>query len=399
MAVALLMAGLVIASFVRLISTDAGITTDGRVVARIELTVARWGEENRRVQQQLAGTPQAATSIVVNRMTYSVMWDALLRRVRAIPGVTRATMVSGLPLVGRAVPRAVWLADGPPTVDNKAHDVLQLAVDADYFRILGIPLRRGRLFASVDGPADPPKIIVNETAAHVLWPHQDALGRRLRSKDRGGVEELLEVIGVVGDTRYSDLASLPEPQVFWSSLQDPPSRPLLLIAAEHVGPMIEQGVRRAARDTGVTACEVRPYGAVAAQSVAGRRVVTTLMAVIAFGILLLTVAGVYGAVAQAAAQRSREMAIRASCGAGPTALVAELMRRHFLLACLGSAAGVGFGLAVARLLRASLVPSLSVEAAATWVALTTPLLVVVLVGSVPTLRLVQGDLATRLRDE
>lgn len=398
-ATSLLLASLATTSFVRLYTTDAGFATRGRIVARLDQTVLRWREEHQKLQQQMAGAPQPVSAIVITRMTDKVIWDDVLARVRAIPGVRQATIVSAVPFVDQVVPTGVWRADDAEGTGGRRYEALELAVGTDYFRILGIPLRRGRLFSATDGPADPAVVVVNETAARLLWPYADPIGQRLRSRNRPSRDDVVEVIGVVADTRHSDMASLPEPQVFWSTLQNPSGRPLLLIAASGSGPGLELQIRRAARAVGLTAHDIRPYEAIVAQSLAGRRVVAILMTVVAVGVLLLTLAGVYGAVAQAAAQRSREMAIRAVLGAAPRRLVADLMRWHVALAALGIGAGVGLGLALARIARASLVPSLNIDAAAIWVGVMAPLLTVILAGGLPALRLARGELIGRLREE
>ena len=398
-ATSLLVACVAVTSFIRLYTTDGGFATQGRVVARLDLTTPRWREEHEKLKQRLASTSQPVPSELASMMTYAVLWDDFLARVLAIPEVHQATIADAVPLADPVLPTGVWRADAPEGGGGQRFDVLELAVGSDYFRILGIPLRRGRLFATTDGPTEPAVVVVNEAAARLLWPVGDPIGRRLRSRNRTGRLEDVEVVGVIGDTRHSSLASLPEPQVFWSIRQDFVARALLLCTVDGAGQGVEQQIRGAARAVGLTAYDIRPYEGIVSRSTAGSRVIAILMSVVAGGVLLLTVTGVYGAVAQSVARRSREMAIRAAVGAASATLTAHMMRWHVMLAALGVAAGVGFGWTLIQTARASVMPGLNIEPVAVWVGVLVPLVTVLLAGGIPAWRMARGELLGRLRDE
>ena len=278
----------------------------------------------------------------------------LLSRLRGVPGVASAGIVDRLPVADRESVSRLALEDTPALRPEAQPTIARTAIDGDYLAALKIPLRRGRVFSGSELSDASPVALVNEEAARRFWPGDDPIGARLALDAVAGEEVWLNVVGVVGNVRNSDVDQGSLPQVFVpASLR--PSREIVVVV-KAVGPSALQLVPAIrAQVTGIDPDQpihdVGLMSQVLFDDLAGSYVLTALLTAIATIALCLAAAGVYGLVSSSVAQRRREIGVRMALGARPGVVVRMLVAAGAkpvaagglvgLLAAIGLAVGIG----------------------------------------------------------
>ena len=282
---------------------------------------------------------------------------ALLRRFRAVAGVTSAGITNALPLGFSEM--LVGVAGSPMSAEGAAFRTSVRFVSAGYVEALGIPLRRGRLFDERDRDGSAPVAIVDELLARRLWEDGRDLGMPVWTHLTG--KEPVEVVGVVDTVRASSLEADPRPTLYLPFLQAPPevtttsgrSMTYVLRTAGE-GSAVAGEVRRIVRETD----DRQPVAGMAemedivARSMRSRTVSTMILVAFASVAVFLAIAGVHGVVAQSVAQRRRELGIRAALGATPL----QLLR----LASSQTLRAAGVGILLGLIATAALLGRLSV---------------------------------------
>ena len=268
-------------------------------------------------------------------------------RVRSLPGVTAAGVSSRLPLSGEGGNNLILLegVEGPilerPLADYRS-------VNADYFRVMGIPLRQGRIFDDADRKRG--EALVSELTAQRFWPGQNPIGKRFKIGDPNN--PLIDVIGVVGDVRKG-LQKPPGPTVYipyWRRGRED----MALVVRTAIDPAaIATAVRREIQklDAALPVPQFQTMQQMVSQSVAERRFQLTLVLLFAGVALALASLGIYGVVSYSVAQRRGEMGIRMALGATPSDLRALVLRQGLAPVLAGLACGLAGAIAVGRVLR------------------------------------------------
>jgi putative ABC transport system permease protein len=283
-------------------------------------------------------------------------YDAqVFARLLATPGIESVAMTSSLPLKDfdrwgfhvRDRPAAHVSED--PSADN-------YAVSPDYFRVMRIPLKRGRLFNAQDA-ADAPKVaLISEDCAREMFPNRDPIGKQIQLGGRDDSKPWIAIVGIVGDVRPHGLDTALNIAAYVPQAQNM-SFGFSLVARTTTDPRgLERAVRAAflAVDPTQPVSEVRPLDDYLASSLAERRFTLALLAL--FGGLALTLAavGIYGVVSFAVTSRTREMGIRMALGAERRDVLAMVLRQAGVLAGAGLAAGCAASLALTRFMAALL---------------------------------------------
>lgn len=321
----LVSAGLLVRSFVRLTSIDPGYRTSGLVATHIVMPRARYG-------------PPAAKKQFIGD---------LVDRVRTIPGVTRASAVSVLPMSPVGVE-----FDLPFTIDGLAATspaerprARYRAVMPDYFQTLGIQLRKGRVFDRFDGRENGPKVtIVNESTVRRYFSHVDPLGKIVRMPMAGD----LEIVGVVADIRHDGLEASAEAEVFVPYFQFPLSEMQIVMATDREAGTIARLVKAelAALDPQMPIARVSSIEELVSASIAQRRFNMTLLVALALCAALLAAVGVYGVVSYSVTRRTAEIGVRMALGADADRTFRLVVFGALKVVLLGVALGlVGAGVA------------------------------------------------------
>ncbi len=370
-------AGLLIRSFLRLQEVDTGFRADGVLTMRIALPEQKYSKPE---QTQL-------------------FYRELLTKVRALPGVDAAGATSGLPLGGtgwsgtvNVDTRAVQPQDASPEADQRP-------VEPGYFEALGIPLLRGRLFDNRDIATAAPVAIIDETMAQTYWPHEDAIGKRIRA----GGGNWRSIVGVVHHVRYRTLESPSRVEVYWPYDQTPfPLGSMSLAIHTTSDPRMLAGVVQRlvlSQDPDQPVFRIRTMDELVSESMARRRLSMVLLGIFAGVALALAAVGIYGIMSYTVAQRSHEVGIRMALGAGSTEVMRLVLGQSIWLTLGGIVAGLAGSLFLTNFL-SSLLFNVKATDPMTFAVVALILMAVALLASfVPAYRATTVDPVNALRQE
>ena len=283
-------------------------------------------------------------------------YERVLAEARALPGVQSAAFTSGLPMVVTGLITGVEVP-GFDLGNTRTDGVSHRWVTPDYFRTMGIPLRRGRDVEDTDTRDRPWVAVVSESFVARYWRGQDPIGKTFRHR---GAERT--VVGVVGEVKVRGLERNSEPQLYlpaqqiadaWPAVFDP--KDLVLRhsgSAEALVSAIRQIVRRADPEQPVS--DVRTLDEVLAGDVAPRRAQLQVLGSLAIVAVLLSGVGIYGLLAYTVAQRSHEIGVRLALGAKPARVGRMIVGDGMRLAIIGTVPGVVGAYSAARGLSALL---------------------------------------------
>jgi predicted permease len=296
--------------------------------------------------------------------------------------------IEGRPLPpGASAPRVVWRV-----------------VAGDYLGAMGMRVVQGRALGAADDSAATRAVVITDVTAHRFWPGESPIGRRIRAGNATR-RQWATVVGVVRAVHSAGLDAEPGNELFVAMAQRPQSQLHLVVRAARDGsraaaelmPALRAQVR--AVDPTATISAVRSLDALVDASVAGRRAVMALLVAFAGLGLTLGMVGVYGVVAYATEQRTREIGIRTALGARPATVVALVLGHGARLAAAGVALGLLGALAASRALGA-LVYGVSTTDPLTYASLALLVVAVTLAASwVPARRAATGDPLAALRSE
>jgi putative ABC transport system permease protein len=374
----LVSAGLLIRSFVRLTAVDPGYRTSGIVATHVVLPRTRYQP------------PAAKRQFIAD----------LVERVRRIPGVTRASAVSVLPMSAVGVE-----FDLPFTVDGLSASspserprAAYRAVMPDYFQTMGIRLLRGRTFDSFDGRENGARVaIVNESVVRRYFGSVDPLGKLVRMPMAGD----LHIVGIVTDIRHAGLDATAEAEVFVPYFQFPLSEMQIVVATDLDAGSVARRVKAevAALDPRLPIARVSSIEDLVSASIAQRRFNMTLLAALALCAALLAAVGVYGVVTYAVTRRTPEIGVRMALGADAGRTFRLVVVGALRVVLVGMVLGLAGAAAAGRSLQNLLfgVPPLD---ALTFIASGIAIMSVGLVAaSVPALRAARIDPVAALRQD
>ena len=277
----------------------------------------------------------------------------MTRRWRGIPGIIAVTPVLIPPLVGANVFLGKLDLEGQSAAERAANPVIPIETGGeDYFRVFGIPLRRGRGFVDADRENAPLVAVVSESVARRLWPNEDPIGKRIGYWGADTTRNTWRtVIGVAGDVHLRTLRQA-TPTVYVPWRQADFWQGEFAVRTSGTLASVLPAMRRALRatDPELNLWYAKSMDELLAAPLAQPRMGALLMSGFGAAALLLAALGLYGLMASVVRERTRELGIRMALGAAPETLRREVLRHALVVSGAGGAVGVLVALAASRLL-------------------------------------------------
>jgi putative ABC transport system permease protein len=342
-------AGLMIRSVQKLAALDPGF--DPASVLTLRISVA------------LGNTPNASPAASPVGPAVSAL--SVLERVRAVPGVAAASLVSDVPLSGEGA-ASFYSAEGQAaTTAENAPRAYVHRVTPDFFATMRIPIKAGRTFFDSEMSRDANAVIVSERVVSRFWPGQDPIGKRIKIGSLTSNNPWLNIVGVVGETKYRALPENPtaDPDLYFPHLDR--SRQNAFVIRTSVPPSsVVPAVRAAIRsvDPTIPVFSVAPMAELVGQLTAPSRFTMWLMGVFAASALMLAVVGIYGVMSYLVTQRTREIGIRLALGADGGDILRLIVGNGARLIGAGVAIGVAASIALQRLVSTLLFGVTAVDA-------------------------------------
>jgi predicted permease len=332
-------AGLMIRTLTTVLHMDAGFTSDNLLVTRVSIPVT-----NTRRDGILA------------------VWREMRRQLAAIPGIEAASLsVSSVPMTGDFSTLPFWL-DGQarPTTPAAMKWALSYIVEADYQRVMRIPVRRGRFLTPDDDERASPVVVIDDRFARRYYQDQDPIGRRIHIDLLNITAEIVGVVGHVKQWGLDETAASPYQEQCYLSIFQLPDHVLPLAAGDIAavfrtvdGPLAEVGpIRRALEGVNrqLVLYREQAMSSVMADRLSRRRFTMIVLAVFAALALLMACVGIYGVMSHLVGARSHEIAIRLALGAGQWTVVRDVLRDGAKMTIAGVAVGLSAALSFTRLI-------------------------------------------------
>ena len=291
----------------------------------------------------------------------SPLYADVFDRLRAIPGVEDVAAANAVPLDG-GLPDGLFAVLAPNEIPNDTEDVRALfrqkdklgtadycAVSPAYFRALGIPLVRGRLFEDRDAPGAPHAALISESLARSRWPGTDPIGASVEFGNMDGDIRPLTIVGIVGDTREYGVEQPPRPTLYVNLMQRPRFSVTVVMRSAADPRSIISAARGVLREVAPDVPpRFRTFAQIYAASLGARRFNLTLVAVFAGTALALAIAGIYGVMSYTVTQRRQEIGVRVALGATPGQVFRIILGQGLTTTAIGVALGIVAALGLTR---------------------------------------------------
>jgi predicted permease len=384
--VLMIAAGLLLRSFVRLMDVNPGFDSSHVLLARIWLPVPNNPDRD-------PYRPPAKRAAFVKEV---------LRRTSALPGVQYAAIGGGggVPLLDQNRP-GVFTIEDQPNIDANRPRTKFSSVSADYFRVLGTPLIRGRFFGTGDDEQAPRVALIDEALAHRFFFNTDPIGRRIKPGPRESNAPWMTITGVVGNIKTDGFDQPDQPHLYVPILQNPGYAMAVYVRTEGNPASLTQPLRQQVQavDPNLPLFGEQTMDDLVSASLAQRRFAMRVVGL--FGVLALFLAGIgiYGVMAYSVNQRTREIGIRLALGASTGAILRWLLQQGMRLTLIGVGLGLLGALTLTRLLR-GLLFGIAPTDVVTYASLTLLLAVVALLACyIPARRATKVDPLVALRYE
>jgi putative ABC transport system permease protein len=327
-------AGLLVRSFIRLLQVDPGFTPDNV----LSLQVFIWDKYQ---------TPERRTAF----------FDEAFTRLSSLPGVQAVGAVTALPFNNEDTidVATTFTIDGAPAEPGRQLTAYSTVASIDYFKVMSIPLARGRPFNEFDRAGSPPVVLINEAMSRRYWPDEDPVGKKITVGSFGRPMSR-EIIGVVGDVRHTGLDSNPRPEFFVPHLQNPFGGMAIVVRAtsdpDQLLTAAKDQIRAINKDQPFYS--INTMDALLTKSLGERRFNLLLLCAFATIALLLAGVGIYGLISFSISQRTHEIGVRMALGAKTRDITRMVLGEGIALALIGVGVGIVGALLLTRFLKSFL---------------------------------------------
>ena len=322
-------AGLMIRSFGSLRVVNPGFDARNVLTARVTVPSRRYPDEAKRI----------------------AFFANLVARLSAIPGVESAGAVSYLPLAGTGAGTGFTIVGQPAPLPGQGPTADVSVCDDGYFRALRVPLLRGRVFSGREMREKSNVVVINDALARRYFPSENPLGKSLVIA-MTDLDVPTEIIGIVGNVKFSDFATDARPTTYWPHPQLAYSAMTLTVRTTSgpaaFAPLVEREVRALDKDQPVA--DVRTMDQWVARTLSQARFSSTLLTIFAGLALTLAAIGIYGVMSYSVSQRTSEIGIRLALGAEAGDILGMIVGHAIRLVAIGLALGVALALALSRTL-------------------------------------------------
>jgi putative ABC transport system permease protein len=327
-------AGLLFRSLVGLQNVDPGLDARNVLNFRVTLPNQRYKESQKKIDFFV----QAA------------------EKLGRLPGVRSASAISYLPFNGLAAGTDVWIFGRPPARPGEALSATIRTVLPGYFETMGIPLKRGRDFTAADDVESTPyRFIVNETFVRRFLRDEEPIGKPI-SAWMDKENPFGEIVGVVGDVKERTLDNEPEPTVYYIHSHLAYGEMVFVLRAEKDAMALAEPARKIIQemDRELPVSQVRTMETVVRQTFASQQFSAVLIGGFSLASLLLAAIGIYGLLAYAVTQRTREIGVRIALGAEPRTITRMIVASGTRMVVIGAVAGLMAALALSGLMKSLL---------------------------------------------
>ncbi len=368
-------AGLLLKSYQHLRSTDLGVPVDNVLTMHFNLPDARY----KTAVQQVA------------------FYEHLLSRVRALPEVRSAGLVTSAPGQGWDGDNLVSVVEHPPLPRGTGLDLQHRGADPGYFSAIQIPLVRGRTFTSDERLERANVVVLSQKAAQLCFPGEDPIGKHIKIDIDGRVGE---VIGVVGDVRWN-IAEPPMPIMYWPILGNGYSNASLVVRSTSNVSALAMPLQKiiSGLDSDLPVSHVETLREIIGKSTIDSQFDSLLVLAFAVIALVLAAAGLYGVLSYLVTQRTSELGIRIALGARRNQLLSAVLFDGLRPALLGLIVGLGGSAFAARLIKSMLYQTEPLDPTVFAAVAATLLLVAAIACLVPAWRASRLDPMRALRTE
>jgi predicted permease len=357
--VLLVSAGLMMNTFLRVLRASPGFSADRVLTLEFRLTGSKY----------LDASTMEKTGFDIVMPQVDVFCRQVLERVKALPGVESAALIDWLPMSEDrtdGLSRGFTMAGRPAGLGGEKPNAFYSAISPDYFRVMQIPLLKGRSPADEDTYSTAWVVVINQAMAHKFWPNQDPIGQVITLDTVPDEERPRQIVGVVGNVKQFFSGMDPRPEIYASYLQQPKKttsdftetrlHKSLVVRTRFESKSLIDSVRNtvAEMDKDSPVFGITTVRDVVVNSTTGERFYTQLLGSFAIVALLLAAIGIYGVISYSVLERSHEIGVRMALGGQPRQVLQLMLREGLILSSLGVAIGVAGSFAATPLIAAFL---------------------------------------------